>query len=90
MLNQSTPGGGTNGDITAGLALGYLAQVEYAPRAMLKRMDIEASFSVSTETLGYGPRGHVEQTPFFIGRPAPAPNARPLKAIEPRRATSRV
>src|ERR1700678_3590250 len=22
----------------------------------------------------YGLRGHVEQTPFFIGRPAPAPN----------------
>ena len=35
----------------AGPALGYLAQVDYALWAMLERMDIEESFSVSIETL---------------------------------------
>jgi hypothetical protein len=35
----------------AGPALGYLAQVDYALWAMLERMDVEESFSVSIETL---------------------------------------
>jgi hypothetical protein len=35
----------------AGPALGYLAQVDYALWAMLERMDIEESFSLSIETL---------------------------------------
>lgn len=38
----------------AGPALGYLAQVDYALWAMLERMDIEESFSLSIET----PRRH--------------------------------
>jgi hypothetical protein len=35
----------------AGPALGYLAQVDYALWAMLERMDVEESFSLSIETL---------------------------------------
>jgi hypothetical protein len=57
---------------------------------MLGADGIEESFSVSIETLGYGLRGHVEQTPFFIGRPAPARNAHAPTPVKPRRVASRV
>lgn len=48
MTAQS--GGGSRFS-AAGPALGYLAQVDYALWAMLERMDVEESFSVSIETL---------------------------------------
>jgi hypothetical protein len=48
MIEQS---GGASRFSAAGPALGYLAQVDYALWAMLERMDVEESFSVSIETL---------------------------------------
>jgi hypothetical protein len=48
MTGQSS---GASRFSAAGPALGYLAQVDYALWAMLERMDIEESFSVSIETL---------------------------------------
>ena len=48
MLEQSD---GASSFSAAGPALGYLAQVDYALWAMLERMDVEESFSVSIETL---------------------------------------